>query len=170
MTFQLAFLAAAVFPALVVFAGVRDAATMTIPNRLNIAAAVAFFPVALLCGLPWPALGMAVALGAAALVVGMIMFALNWIGGGDAKLFAACGLWLGGAATVPFLMWTALAGGALALGLLWGRQLAQHMPLAGPSWLRRLLTEGEGVPYGVAIAAGALMAFPDSPVMQALHL
>ena len=170
MTLQLAFLAAAVFPALVVFAGVRDAATMTIPNRLNIAAAVAFFPVALVCGLPWPAMGMAVALGGAALLIGMIMFALNWIGGGDAKLFAACGLWLGGAATVPFLMWTALAGGALALGLLMARRLAQHMPLAGPSWLRRLLTEGEGVPYGVAIAAGALMAFPDSPVMQALHL
>ena len=136
---------------------------MTIPNRLNMIAAAAFLPAALVVGLPLPALGMALGLGGAALVVGMIMFAL-------AKLFAACGLWLGGAATLPFLMWTALAGGALALGLLWGRQAAQMMPVAGPSWLKRLLTDGEGVPYGVAIAVGALVAFPDSPVVRALHV
>ncbi len=166
----LAFVVVAAFPALVILAGARDATTMTIPNRLNMLAAAAFLPAALVVGLPLPALGMALGLGAAALVVGMVMFALNWIGGGDAKLFAACGLWLGGAATLPFLMWTALAGGALALGLLWGRQAAQMMPVAGPSWLKRLLTDGEGVPYGVAIAVGALIAFPESPVMRALHV
>ena len=170
MIAQLAFLAAAVFPALVVFAAVKDTATMTIPNWLTIAAAAAFLPAALLAQLPWPALALALGVGLAALVAGMIMFALGWVGGGDAKLFAACGLWLGGAATVPFLLWTALAGGALALGLLWGRRLASQMSLAGPFWLRRLLTEGEGVPYGVAIAAGALMAFPESPLSHALRV
>ena len=170
MTLQLAFLAAALFPVLVIFAGVRDAATMTIPNWLTLAAAAAFAPAALIAGLSWPAMGMALGLGAAALVVGMAMFALRWIGGGDAKLFAACGLWLGGAAMLPFLMWTAIAGGALSLALLWGRKLSDFVPPAAPGWFRRLMTEGEGVPYGVAIAAGALIAFPESPVMRALHM
>jgi prepilin peptidase CpaA len=166
---QAAFLLAAMFPALVVLAGVRDAATMRIPNWLNLAAAAAFLPAALAAHLSWPLLGLALAFGAGGLVIGMTMFALNWIGGGDAKLFAACGLWLAGASAVPFLLWTALAGGALAMGLLFARRLTASWPVPGPAWLQRLLTEGEGVPYGVAIAVGALMAFPESPVLRALH-
>ncbi len=39
---------------------------------------------------------------------------------------------------------------------------------AGPAWIRRLLEPTEALPYGVAIAVGALIAFPSSPVVQAL--
>ena len=170
MTAHLALIVVAAFPVLVIFAGVRDVATMTIPNWLTIAAAAAFFPAALVCGLGWPAFGLALGVGALALVAGMIMFALGWVGGGDAKLFAACGLWLGGGAAAPFLAGTAMTGGLLALGVLMARKAAAYWPVMGPGWLKRLLTEGEGVPYGVAIAAGALMAFPESPVVRALHL
>ena len=59
------------------------------------------------------------------------MFALGWIGGGDAKLFAACMLWLGWPASAPFVIWTALAGGGLAVALLWGRRLASRSPTRG---------------------------------------
>ena len=72
--------------------------------------------VAAMSGLPAQGYLMALGLFVAALVAGMAMFALGWIGGGDAKLFAACGLWLGGAAIFPFLAWTAIAGGGLAVG------------------------------------------------------
>ena len=156
-----------VFPAAVIFAAVRDATTFTIPNWLCAAAALAFFPVAALCGLA--PLGYALALGlfVVALAAGMAMFALGWIGGGDAKLFAACGLWLGGAAMWPFLAWTAIAGGALAVFLLMARKWAPGMPYLRAAWAGRLFTPGENVPYGVAIAAGALAAYPSSPVVQA---
>ena len=160
---------ACAFPALVIWAALRDATTMTIPNRLTLLTAAAFAPAALAAGLPLPAWGLALAAGAAALLVGMIMFALGWIGGGDAKLFAACGVWLGVSAAAPFLLWTALVGGGLAAALILGRRATEYLPGFGPLWLQRLLTRGEGVPYGVAIAAGALVAFPQSPVGAALQ-
>ena len=160
---------ACAFPALVIWAAFRDATTMTIPNRLTLLTAAAFAPAALAAGLPLPAWGLALAAGGAALLVGVVMFAMGWIGGGDAKLFAACGLWLGLSAAAPFLLWTALAGGALATLLILGRRASDLLPGFGPAWIQRLLTRGEGVPYGVAIAAGALAAFPASPVGAALQ-
>ena len=159
---------ACTFPVLVIWAALRDATTMTIPNRLTLLTAAAFAPAALLAGLTPAAWVLAFATGAAALVVGVAMFALGWVGGGDAKLFAACGLWLGATAAAPFLLWTALAGGALASALLLGRRAAEMAPGYGPLWVQRLLSKDQGVPYGVAIAAGALVAFPQSPVATAL--
>lgn len=159
---------ACAFPALVLWAALRDATTMTIPNTLTIALAAAFLPAALAAGLSPAAWALALAAGAVALVAGMAMFAFGWVGGGDAKLFAACGLWVGVSAAAPFLMWTALAGGAMALLLLSARNLAEYYPGFGPAWFQRLTTKGEGVPYGVAIAAGALAAFPVSPVMTSI--
>ena len=160
--------AAVAFPALVVWSALRDATTLTIPNRLTIALAAAFVPAALLAGLGPAAWGLALATGLAALVIGMAMFAMNWVGGGDAKLFAACGLWIGVSGAAPFLFWTGLAGGVLAGGLLLARQAASYAPGFGPAWMQRLLTRGGQVPYGVAIAAGALAAFPQSAVMRAI--
>lgn len=159
---------AAVFAALVVWAALKDATSLTIPNRLTLALAAAFLPAALAAGLPWQGWTLALAAGSGALLVGMALFAFRMVGGGDAKLFAACGLWLGLSASAPFLLWTGMAGGVLAAGLLIGRNLAGHYPGFGPTWVQRLLTRGEGVPYGVAIAAGALIAFPASPVGSAL--
>ncbi|CAN5158208.1 prepilin peptidase [soil metagenome] len=162
----------AVFPALVVIAALRDATSFTIPNWLCALAVAAFVPVALVCQLPLIGWAWAGGLFAGFLVAGMAMFAMGWIGGGDAKLFAACGLWLGGTAAVwPFLAWTAVAGGGMALALLFARRWAPGFSVRGAPWMARLLTEGESVPYGVAIAVGALMAFPQSPLMQAIsHL
>jgi prepilin peptidase CpaA len=100
----------------------------------------------------------------------MGLFAAGWIGGGDAKLFAAVAPWLGWPAIASFLMVTALAGGALALLLLNVRAAWLKPYLAGaPAWLARLATSDEAVPYGVAIAVGALVAFPHSPLVGGLH-
>ena len=124
---------------------------------------------ALAAGLPLSTLGLAFAAGLGALFAGMAMFALRWIGGGDAKLFAVCALWLGIAATPVFLVVTALAGGALAVGLLGARKAALLFAVSGgPAWVQRLLKPGGDVPYGLAICAGALFAFPDSPLVKAL--
>jgi prepilin peptidase CpaA len=153
------------FPGCVIAAALKDATSFTIPNRISIFAALAFFPAALGLGLAPGGLAICVGVGAAALVAGVAMFALGWIGGGDAKLFAACALWLGWPAFLPFLLWTTLAGGALAVTLL-GARKAPLIAGIGPAWVGRLLTPGGDVPYGVAIAAGALVAFPQSALVE----
>jgi prepilin peptidase CpaA len=155
-----------IFPALVIVAALHDATSYTIPNWIPLSLVAAFPVVALVVGLPLQAIEQQAAIGAAALVVGMGMFAARWIGGGDAKLFAAAALWLGWPATVTFLGITGLAGGALAVGLLGLRStfVRPYMP-AGPAWLARLVEPGQNVPYGVAIAIGALVAFPASALI-----
>lgn len=160
------------FPALVILGGVRDLASYRIPNWISLAL-IAGFPVAaaasLAAGLPLSAIGLAVAAGAAALVAGVAMFALGWIGGGDAKLFAAAALWIGWPAAGTYLAVTALAGGALAMLLLSLRSpMVRPLALAAPAWFARLAEPGENVPYGVAIAVGALAAFPASALVQAV--
>jgi len=158
-----------VFPALVIGAALRDASSFTIPNWISAAAVAAFFPVALASGVALPTLAISLGVGVAALALGIGMFALGWIGGGDAKLFAACGLWLGWPALLPFMAWTAIAGGLLAVGLLGARKVGQPVAAYGPAWIGRLLTPGGNVPYGVAIAVGALAAFPECALVHALR-
>jgi prepilin peptidase CpaA len=156
-------------PALALVAAFKDATSYTIPNWVSLAL-IGVFPVAALAvGLPLPAFGLHLALGFAALVAGMIMFSLRWIGGGDAKLFAAAALWMGVPAILNLMLGAALAGGALAMILLLVRSAAlRPLVLLGPGWVVRLAEPGEGVPYGVAIAAGAIWALPATPFAAAL--
>ncbi len=156
-----------VFPVLVIIAALTDMVSFTIPNRITVLLALCFAPAALSVGQPLGEIGVNLAVGAAALVAAVAMFAARWIGGGDAKLFAACAFWLGWPAILPFLMWTSLAGGVLALALLWSRKLTATMPALGPPGLGRLMKVGGDVPYGLAIAAGALIAFPSSALFSA---
>lgn len=156
------------FPILVIVGALRDVVSFTIPNWVSLALVAAFAPAALTAGLSPTGAGLHLAIGLLALVAGMAMFALGWIGGGDAKLFAAAGLWLGPAAVLPYVVYTAVAGGALALLLVSLRSgPARPLAMSGPAWVGRLATPGENVPYGVAIAFGALAAFPGAALMAA---
>jgi prepilin peptidase CpaA len=160
-------LALALFPAALILAALRDVTSYTIPNRISLALLAAFVPVALLAGMSPPAIGASAMVGVAMLGAGVGMFALRWIGGGDAKVIAVGALWLGWPAVMPFAVWTALAGGGLAVILMCGRRLGQPIVARGPPWVGRLLTPGGDVPYGLAICFGALMAYPASPIVQA---
>lgn len=158
-----------VCPALLIVAALKDVTTYTIPNWISLALIAAFFPTALVLGLGLDALGLHAAIGFGALIAGMAMFALGWIGGGDAKMFAATALWLGWPASATFLLVTALAGGVLAVTLLAMRSIRlRRYVSAGPAWLSRLAEPGENVPYGLAICIGGLAAFPASSLLQAL--
>lgn len=159
------------FPALVLTAAVSDAASFTIPNWIPLAL-LGLFPVAgLAVGLPLPTLGLHLALGFAALIAGMAMFALRWMGGGDAKLIAAVVLWLGLPALPAFALGTAALGGGLAIVLLTLRSIhLRPMVMLGPRWVNRLADSKAGIPYGVAIAGGTLAAFAASPFAPVLGL
>lgn len=95
------------------------------------------------------------------------MFALRWIGGGDAKLMAATCLWLGLSGSGMFLLWTGVVGGVFCLFLMMARQHLQMVTPYAPGWASRLLEPKGDIPYGVAIAIGALLAFPNADLMQA---
>lgn len=157
-----------IFALLVIVAALKDVTSFTIPNWISLALVAAFYPAALAAGAPLAVIGTCTLVGVAALVAGMAMFALNWIGGGDAKLLAATALWLGWPAILPFLLATALVGGGLALILLRMRS-ASVRPLMerGPPWVARLATSPDA-PYGLAIAIGALLTLPKSPLLTAL--
>ena len=157
-----------IFPALVVTGGLRDLTSFIIPNWISLALVAGFALAAPACGVEGAQIGICVLAGVAALVIGMGMFAAGWIGGGDAKLFSAAALWLGWPASLSFMAFVGLAGGALAVGLL-GLRSAWVRPIlpGGPRWFGRLVEPNGDVPYGVAIAVGALAAFPASPIMQA---
>jgi len=158
------------FPILVITGGLRDLVSYIIPNWVSAALIVAFVPAALALGLPLNVLGVNLAVAGVALVAAVIMWTLGWIGGGDAKLFAATALWIGWPSAVDYLLVTGTAGGALAMALLGLRSLwVRPYVQSGPAWFRRLATPGENVPYGVAIAIGAMAAFPGSALVHALQ-
>jgi prepilin peptidase CpaA len=157
-------------PLLAIVAAANDLTSYTIPNSISLALIIAFGLLAVTAGLPLPVLAGHLAAGSVALVVGMGLFALGWIGGGDAKLLAACCLWFGWPDSQTFLLDTALAGGGFAFLLLVMRgQLARPLIPSFSGWVGRLMTPGEPAPYGVAIALGALIALPASGLLRFIH-
>ena len=156
-----------VFPFAMAFAAVSDLLTMTIPNRLSIGLCIAFLLIAPAAGLSLQDALSHIGVGLAMLAVGFGMFAAGWIGGGDAKLLAATALWLGLDPMMLFLGYATLFGGLLALLLLAYRSVpAAALPL--PEWAARLHVKGAAMPYGIAIAAGALTVYPSTAWFAAL--
>lgn len=157
----------AVIPALIVYAAVSDLLTMTIANRLCLALFAAFPVTALAVGLDAASIGWHLAAGFLVLVLGFCMFAAGWIGGGDAKFAAAAATWIGFAAMPDFLFVASLGGGVLTLLMLWMKNnplpsLAVRWP-----WYARLQDKESGVPYGIALSLGALMAWPQTQIWAA---
>ena len=155
------------FPLLVLVAAARDLTSYTIPNWISLALLAAFFPAAgaaWAAGVPITTLALCLVVGAGALLAGIVMFTFRWIGGGDAKLLAASALWVGLPGLAPFLFWTAIAGGFLSMLLIAARRRPAGAVADG--WAGRLFTKGEPVPYGLAIAVGALAAFPHGGLAQ----
>ena len=157
----------AVMPALTIVAGLKDVTSMTIPNWISAALVIGFFPAALAVGLAPMAILGHVGVGFAALLIAMVLFALRVFGGGDAKLMAATCLWMGLAGTGSFVLWTAVLGGLFGLLLILSRRHAQPLVIGAPPWVAALMEPKGDIPYGVAIAAGALIAYPSSPLVVA---
>ncbi len=140
---------------LLVSAGIEDIRFRTIANAKNAA-------IALGAPLWWWATGMAlwpdiaIQIGCAALVFGLFVavFAFGMMGGGDVKLIGALALWLPLVPLLRMLVLMSLLGGVLTLGML------LHAKLRRPR--RDAPIE---VPYGVAIAIGALIVLYE-PILN----
>ena len=155
-----------IFPACMALAASMDLLTMTIPNRICLAIALGFFVFAAVFGAPLHLILWNLSCGAAVLVVMFTMFTLGWIGGGDAKLAAAAALWIGWGSLLDFSLSTAIYGGVLTVALLLMRKVPLPAPLARLEWLARLHHPKTGVPYGIALAAAAIMIFPETALLH----
>ena len=130
----------AILAAMLIVAATGDLRTRIIPNKLNLAIALAAIPYWWFSGLSlWPDVASQLAIALGVFMFFALLFRFGWIGGGDVKLLGALGLWLPLAAVVKLLVIMSLAGGLLCLAIA----------------IRERMKPSEGkpeVPYGVAIA------------------
>lgn len=157
-----------VFPAVMAFAACSDLLTMTISNKVSLVLLAAFFVLAFALGLS-PAV-IASHLGASAVMLALTfgLFAAGWIGGGDAKFAAATALWLGWTHLFDYLLIASIFGGVLTLLLLQFRRMPLPETVSRHVWVDRLHRADNGVPYGIALAAAALVVYPQTLWMKAL--
>jgi len=129
-----------------------DARYRRLPNWLCGLALVAGIGLELATG-GWPEVQSSLVHALLALVVGIGLFALGGIGAGDAKFYAALATWFPLREAPLLIVAVALSG--LALLLAW---VAIRLPAA-----RRQRVAGNDafakLPYGLAISAGAVIAF-----------
>jgi prepilin peptidase CpaA len=138
--------------ALLVAAAAEDAYRLRISNIISIALLV-------LALVAMAVVGFSIALWengvvfAAILAIGTFLFGRGWLGGGDVKLLASLGLWFDLEGALRLVLSVLIAGGVLALVI-----LALRMVTGGKGNHRiAVLNKGAGIPYGIAIAAGALI-------------
>jgi prepilin peptidase CpaA len=155
------------FPALMVFAAFSDLLTMTISNRVSIALATLFIGLAVASGLTAAEITWHLASGALILALGFGLFALGWIGGGDAKLAAATAIWLGFDHLGEYALVASLLGGVLTLLILALRFWPILSTLMNHAWIKRLHDPGTGIPYGIALASAGLLLYPESAIWLA---
>jgi prepilin peptidase CpaA len=156
------------FPAMMAFAASSDLFTMTIANRVSLILIAGFAVLAMLADMNGADMISHVGAAAAVLAVTFTCFACGWIGGGDAKLAAATALWLGFGHLIDYFVYASLFGGALTLLILQFRNYPLPKVLAGRQWAERLHRGDSGVPYGIALAAAALVVYPQTEWMTAL--
>ena len=142
------------FTGLMATAAYEDLRRLVIPNRLVLALCLLWpFHLALAPKLGLATGGLAAGCAAAVFIVGALLFARGLIGGGDVKLLTVATLWAGPAATPALLVWTGLLGGLLSLLLL----TPLRMVVPGPAGAAADQAQPIAVPYGVAIAAAAII-------------
>jgi len=134
----------------------QDVRSLRISNPISVAVlAVAVIALTLAPGPAWWEHPVSFA---ATLAVGMFLYSLKWLGGGDAKLMAAAAMAFELGGLLRFVPSVLILGGLVALLTILGR-----LVFGG----RKPLSERKGIPYGVAIAAGALAVvwlFPANSV------
>jgi prepilin peptidase CpaA len=156
---------------------ISDLRSRTIPNAVTIPLALAGIVLAAMHGIG-PALA-SVALVFGTLVAGTFFFSMGWLGGGDVKLIAAAGGALGFPDAIPFLLYTAIGGGLLAVAVALATGSLRPVLASATGMLRPFFYKGTvatppsrsiKLPYGVAIAFGALAVALSHTVAPFLSL
>ncbi len=153
------------FPSLMAFAASSDLLTLTISNRISLALASSFLILSALSGVDLQTILWHVLAGIGVLTVGLVLFARGLVGGGDAKLAAVAALWLGLDRLADYALISSLLGGVITLAILAFRLVPLPSWLARDACVAKLHQPGGGVPYGIALAAAALVIYPSTSWM-----
>jgi prepilin peptidase CpaA len=154
MSFQFHLVPLAGFAGLMLVAAVEDLRRLVIPNTVVLGLCT-LWPLQLAAAPDISLSGSASAAlcAAAVFAAGALLFSRGLMGGGDVKLLTAATLWAGPAGTPTLLVGTAILGGLLTLGLLFPLAVRTVFAPAAVSGAANRMP----VPYGVAIAAAALI-------------
>lgn len=147
-----------------------DVRGMTIPNMISVMVIALFGLSCLVMPERYASLWGHMSAAAIMFSVTYLLFLKNMIGGGDSKLATAFAFWLGLRGLVPFLFFMALVGGLLAIATLVLRKRTLLAQVPENSWIGRAQSGEDVLPYGVAICAGAVMAFHDLGYMLPMTL
>lgn len=131
-----------------------DAWRMRIPNSLILSLLAGYAMTVAFVQPGWSDLLASLAVALGILAGGTVLFARGWMGGGDVKLLAVAGLWLGPAAATSLLLLTAVFGGVLTLSIMLARETGMSRLVGGH--IPALSDPARRVPYGIAIAAAGL--------------
>ena len=159
-----------IFPLLMAFAGFSDMFTMQISNRVSLLLVAAFLALAVATGMPLEAIGWHLSCGFGVLLITFTLFVIGTVipaarfGAGDAKLMAATAVWMGWGNMMDYFVAASLLGGVLTLFIYKARSLPLPDALQRQAWIARLHNVGEGVPYGIALGAAAIMVYPSTAI------
>ena len=156
-----------IFPLCVAMAAFCDFISMKIPNRISVILAASFFVIAPFSGMDLMTFAWSVAAALSVFAGCFALFALNVMGGGDAKILSAAALWYGfNIDLVSFLGFTGVFGGVLALVVLIIRA-NQYLLLVSPLPIpMHFFKDREGIPYGVAIGVAAFSTYPQTELFM----
>ena len=133
-----------VFPVAMAFAAANDLFTMKIPNKISILLVAAFALAALYIAMPVETVLMHVGIGLLVLAVGFVLFSMNLLGGGDAKLMAAGALWMGPEHALFYVAYVTIFGGFLSVAILAYRKLVPARVTSLPTWATKLHAKEPG--------------------------
>jgi len=153
------------FPFLMAYAAFSDLFSMTISNKISLLLIIGFVFFAWQIEMELVEILRHISIFAIVLVIGFVVFALNLAGGGDIKLLACTALWFG-YDTASYLVLSSFYGAFLAIIILNWRGMILSPKLHSISWVKQLHEDGFGMPYGVALGAGAITVFPSTLWMQ----
>lgn len=139
---------------------------MNISNKVSLILIAAFVLFAVSIGMDYQTILWHFATFAFVLTVGFALFAVNIIGGGDAKLAASTALWLGWAHTGSYILIASMIGGLLTILILKFRSYLIPEKLNKTEWILRLHDKNNGAPYGIALGISALIVYPTTPWME----
>ncbi|OLP62272.1 peptidase [Xaviernesmea oryzae] len=156
-----------IVPLCLAIAALTDLFTMTIPNRVSVILLLAFLLVGPASGMGLVDIGLHLAAGLLVFAIAFLLFSLNTMGGGDAKLLTASAVWFGlNQSLIDYMLLVAFCGGALAVVILLLRRQQGVLAACGLQLPASFDADGK-IPYGIAIALGGFLAYPTSPLMLA---
>ncbi len=161
------------FPAILLFvfatpqlmAALNDANAMKIPNRIPLIVLAAYFVMVPFTWAGLPNFVEHLTVGTVFFAVGFAMFAFGWMGGGDSKLLAATAFWFTWPDAFAYMVYTAVFGGILTLFIMLGRSYIPVRILT-TQWAQTMFKDQTKIPYGLALAAGAIAVLPQSQIFK----